>query len=404
MAASASFTTMATGFNAEGLLDRGRPAQIAVGDFNGDTAGRPRGRELQREQRDDPAAQPAGGALHRRVAEHPGRLRPLGIVAANFDGDGGADLAVAETNADTVTVLLRNAANTGFTQEGAPIAVADGPLGITAADFDGDGRRDLAVASNNAGAVTVLRRQRGRWLRRRPGLPDHPRLRRGGRGLRRRQASRPRGVERRRRPAQLHVLLNPGPPAPPPPRHADPDADPDRAAGRRQGRQHRAGLGQGAAQASRQQPLRRTEGRREDPGRDERGHARRPRHDHRGGRSRQDAGERRLLRRPVQAEPEQGQAGHDAHAHRGAELPAGKKASAAAKPKTRRLWGDGKGKFRTKGSYSAATVRGTRWLDPGPLRLDAHPRRKGVVSVRDDVKRKTVLVRAGRSYTARRKR
>jgi hypothetical protein len=35
--------------------------------------------------------------------------------------------------------------------------------------------------------------------------------------------------------------------------------------------------------------------------------------------------------------------------------------AAAAKPKTRKLWGDGKGKFRTKGQYSAATVRGTKW-------------------------------------------
>ena len=30
--------------------------------------------------------------------------------------------------------------------------------------------------------------------------------------------------------------------------------------------------------------------------------------------------------------------------------------------KVRRLWGDGKGRFRTSGHYSAATVRGTRWL------------------------------------------
>jgi hypothetical protein len=28
----------------------------------------------------------------------------------------------------------------------------------------------------------------------------------------------------------------------------------------------------------------------------------------------------------------------------------------------RRLWGDGYGRFRTAGRYSAATVRGTRWL------------------------------------------
>src|SRR5262249_1177457 len=46
-----------------------------------------------------------------------------------------------------------------------------------------------------------------------------------------------------------------------------------------------------------------------------------------------------------------------------ARCPRGKAAVAAAKqPKTRRLWGDGKGSFRTKGRYSAATVRGTRWL------------------------------------------
>ena len=27
-----------------------------------------------------------------------------------------------------------------------------------------------------------------------------------------------------------------------------------------------------------------------------------------------------------------------------------------------KLWGNGKGKFRTSGKYSAATVRGTIWL------------------------------------------
>jgi hypothetical protein len=41
-----------------------------------------------------------------------------------------------------------------------------------------------------------------------------------------------------------------------------------------------------------------------------------------------------------------------------------KKASASRRrPKrVRRLWGDGHGRFRTSGRYSAATVRGTRWL------------------------------------------
>jgi hypothetical protein len=78
--------------------------------------------------------------------------------------------------------------------------------------------------------------------------------------------------------------------------------------------------------------------------------------------------------------------------------------AAAAKPKTRKLWGDGKGKFRTKGKYSAATVRGTRWLVQDTCTSTRTSVRQGSVSVRDDVAKKTVVVRAGKSYTARARR
>ena len=37
-------------------------------------------------------------------------------------------------------------------------------------------------------------------------------------------------------------------------------------------------------------------------------------------------------------------------------------ASRKRRKRVRRLWGDGHGSFRTAGHYSAATVRGTRWL------------------------------------------
>jgi len=41
----------------------------------------------------------------------------------------------------------------------------------------------------------------------------------------------------------------------------------------------------------------------------------------------------------------------------------GEAAAARRKPRrVRRLWGDGHGRFRTAGRYSAATVRGTSWL------------------------------------------
>jgi hypothetical protein len=78
--------------------------------------------------------------------------------------------------------------------------------------------------------------------------------------------------------------------------------------------------------------------------------------------------------------------------------------AAAAKPKTRKLWGDGKGKFRTKGQYSAATIRGTKWLVQDTCTTTVTRVEQGSVSVHDDVKKKTVIVRAGKRYTARAKR
>jgi hypothetical protein len=59
------------------------------------------------------------------------------------------------------------------------------------------------------------------------------------------------------------------------------------------------------------------------------------------------------------------------------------------------------GAFRTRGRYSAATVRGTRWnvLDRCDGTLTSVVR--GVVTVRDFVRHVTVTVRAGQKYLAR---
>src|SRR4051812_401023 len=73
---------------------------------------------------------------------------------------------------------------------------------------------------------------------------------------------------------------------------------------------------------------------------------------------------------------------------------------AAKKPKTRKLWGNGSGSFRTRGQYSAATVRGTEWLVQDSCAGTLTRVKKGVVSVRDNVKNKTIVLRAGKSYLA----
>jgi hypothetical protein len=78
-------------------------------------------------------------------------------------------------------------------------------------------------------------------------------------------------------------------------------------------------------------------------------------------------------------------------------------ASAAAKrkPKTRHLWGQGSGSFRTTGRYSAATVRGTKWLVQDSCSGTLTRVTQGVVNVRDNVRHKTIVLRAGHRYRAR---
>jgi hypothetical protein len=66
-----------------------------------------------------------------------------------------------------------------------------------------------------------------------------------------------------------------------------------------------------------------------------------------------------------------------------------------------KLWGNGKGKFRTSGKYSSATVRGTIWLTQDRCDGTLTSVKRGTVSVRDLRRHKTVTVKAGRSYLAR---
>ena len=67
-------------------------------------------------------------------------------MAGDFTGDGRTDLAVANGNADTVSVLLGN--GDGTFQPQVTYAVGIEPDAIVAGDFTGDGRTDLAVAND----------------------------------------------------------------------------------------------------------------------------------------------------------------------------------------------------------------------------------------------------------------
>jgi hypothetical protein len=83
---------------------------------------------------------------------------PQAIVSADFTNDGVLDLAVANYNSSTVSVLVGNAASLGVgdgTFQPAPTsATGSYPRSLAVGDFDGDGNMDLATA--NAYDVSVL--------------------------------------------------------------------------------------------------------------------------------------------------------------------------------------------------------------------------------------------------------
>jgi hypothetical protein len=72
----------------------------------------------------------------------------------------------------------------------------------------------------------------------------------------------------------------------------------------------------------------------------------------------------------------------------------------AAGKRSRRLWGSGHGRFRTRGRNSSATVRGTVWLTEDRCDGTYTRVKRGVVAVDDFVKDRSVVLRAGKSYFA----
>ena len=66
----------------------------------------------------------------------------------------------------------------------------------------------------------------------------------------------------------------------------------------------------------------------------------------------------------------------------------------------RQVWGDGKGRFQTRGRYASATVRGTSWRVQDRCDGTLVTVARGVVAVRDFARGRTVLVSAGQSYLA----
>ena len=76
------------------------------------------------------------------------------VTISDLNNDGKLDLVVANSNDDTVSVLLGN--GNGTFQAQTTYNVGDFPTGITVIDVSGDGRADLIVSNGNSNTVSVL--------------------------------------------------------------------------------------------------------------------------------------------------------------------------------------------------------------------------------------------------------
>ncbi|HSS58598.1 MAG TPA: VCBS repeat-containing protein [Solirubrobacteraceae bacterium] len=413
-----------TGFTQEGTNPTGAtPRDVAAADFNGDGQPDLAISNLGAGSVTVLLRNPGNNGFASEAAAIPVGASPEGIKAADFNGDGRPDIAVAVLGTNTVNVLLRNPAG-GFTAE-APIPVGAGALGLATADLNADGRPDLAVTSNTAGTVTALLRQAGGGF----AADGAPLPAPGANGVAAGDFNgdgKPDLAASNDTANTLTVFLNtttpaaPGPqpqPAGPPPPPVPGKSVVVRVVSGKVLIKYPAGKAPPGGSTTKFAPLTgavnvpvgsvidTTKGRIALTSAADTG-----------GKKTQTAefydGIFQVKQSVPKKKPKKPAAlitdlvmNEEIARSQCAPLKGARSAAADRKKGPNavlgKLWGSGKGKFRTDGKYSAATVRGTIWLVQDQCNGTLTKVKRGTVQVRDFKGKKTVSVKAGHTYLAR---
>jgi hypothetical protein len=130
------------------------PQSVATADFNGD--GKPDIVAANLSSNSVSVFLNNGNGTFATKVDYTVGTSPYSVTAADFNADGKVDLATANGGSDNVSVLINNGTGTFATKVDYTTGTSSSPRAIIAADFNGDGKPDLAAADNSTTNTSVF--------------------------------------------------------------------------------------------------------------------------------------------------------------------------------------------------------------------------------------------------------